>query len=96
MVLLDLSMPEVDGVELLSKLEEEHPDLPVVIMSGHGQGYVRNRLGDHEVSAILHKPFGVEELHRAIGARMRNADSEDFPQRVPDSKRYDPESQSLN
>ena len=35
-ILCDIKMPEVDGLELLPQLIEIHPDTPVVIISGHG------------------------------------------------------------
>ncbi|MEY4594044.1 MAG: hypothetical protein RIQ47_454 [Bacteroidota bacterium] len=36
LVLCDIKMPKVDGMEVLSKLQELHPDLPVVMITGHG------------------------------------------------------------
>jgi sigma-B regulation protein RsbU (phosphoserine phosphatase) len=35
-VLLDLRMPEMDGLEVLSALVAEHPETPVIVISGHG------------------------------------------------------------
>ncbi|HEX3855127.1 MAG TPA: response regulator [Polyangiaceae bacterium] len=35
-VLLDLRMPEMDGLEVLSTLVMEHPEMPVIVVSGHG------------------------------------------------------------
>jgi sigma-B regulation protein RsbU (phosphoserine phosphatase) len=35
-VLLDLRMPEMDGLEVLSSLVLEHPETPVIVVSGHG------------------------------------------------------------
>jgi two-component system nitrogen regulation response regulator NtrX len=34
-VLLDIKMPRMDGLEVLAQLRERHPDLPVVMISGH-------------------------------------------------------------
>ncbi|MBK7570183.1 MAG: sigma-54-dependent Fis family transcriptional regulator [Bacteroidetes bacterium] len=36
LVLSDIKMPKMDGIEVLVKLQELHPDLPVVMISGHG------------------------------------------------------------
>lgn len=36
LVLSDIKMPKMDGIELLSKLQELNPELPVVMISGHG------------------------------------------------------------
>jgi two-component system nitrogen regulation response regulator NtrX len=36
LVLLDIKMPQMDGMEVLKELRKAHPSLPVVILSGHG------------------------------------------------------------
>lgn len=36
LVLCDIKMPKMDGLDVLSKLQEIHPDTPVVMISGHG------------------------------------------------------------
>ena len=35
-VLLDLAMPEVDGLEVLERVRPQHPDLPIVVLTAHG------------------------------------------------------------
>ena len=35
-VLLDVWMPEMDGIETLAKIKEKHPKMKVILMSGHG------------------------------------------------------------
>jgi len=69
-MLLDLSMPEVDGDEFLRSIRQEHGDLPVVIMSGHDETFVRDRINDSAVAAILHKPFSVAELFEALDCAL--------------------------
>lgn len=36
LVLTDLQMPDIDGLQLVTSITEEHPDLPVVLMTAHG------------------------------------------------------------
>ena len=66
LVSLDVVLPGMDGLQTLSELKKRLPDVPVVMLSGHGQA--RNiveamRLG---ASDFLRKPFEVEELELAF------------------------------
>jgi two-component system response regulator AtoC len=66
LVTLDVVMPGMDGLKILAELKKRLPDVPVVMLSGHGQA--RNiveamRLG---ASDFLRKPFEVEELELAF------------------------------
>jgi two-component system response regulator AtoC len=65
-VTLDVVLPGMDGLETLQRLKQRVPEVPVVMLSGHGQA--RNiveamRLG---ASDFLRKPFEVEELELAF------------------------------
>lgn len=62
LILLDVRMPDVDGLQMLEQLCKRWPDLPVVIMTAHGTI-------DDAINAIRHgaydyitKPFPVEKL----------------------------------
>jgi two-component system response regulator AtoC len=65
-VTLDVVLPGMDGLETLSRLKQRIPDIPVVMLSGHGQARTiveAMRLG---ASDFLRKPFEVEELELAF------------------------------
>ena len=65
-VTLDVVLPGIDGLETLSRLKQRIPDVPVVMLSGHGQARTiveAMRLG---ASDFLRKPFEVEELELAF------------------------------
>jgi len=70
-VLLDMHMPDFDGIELLIALRREAPELPVIAMSGGGRssaGTVLNSARALGSAHTLAKPFSADELHCALGA----------------------------
>jgi DNA-binding response OmpR family regulator len=77
-VLTDIRMPRLDGVGLVRHLREEHPQLPVVVFSGHMSEQDRHALLRMRVpsEAILEKPFAFSKLHDAIQMALRRAASQ--------------------
>jgi two-component system response regulator HydG len=74
-VLLDLNLPKVGGMDVLSKINQESPETPVIIITGHGSiasAIEAIKLGAFE---YLTKPFTPEELRinvkKAIESRKR-------------------------
>jgi two-component system response regulator AtoC len=66
LVTLDVVLPGMDGLETLQRLKEKLPDVPVIMLSGHGHARTiveAMRLG---ASDFLRKPFEVEELELAF------------------------------
>lgn len=63
-VLLDMTMPKMDGLTTLVNLRKIQPGLPVILMSGHDQGDMARKLAGHADVILLKKPFTVDELQR--------------------------------
>jgi PAS domain S-box-containing protein len=61
-VLVDLTMPQMSGVDVVSRLHEQHPDLPVIVCSGYDRG-ANSRLS---ADAYLKKPFRIEALEETL------------------------------
>jgi DNA-binding response OmpR family regulator len=62
-ILLDLMMPEVDGFELLDRLERDSPSLmqKVIVMTGASQRAIQN-LDTSRVWGLIRKPFDIDNL----------------------------------
>ncbi|MCP3985404.1 MAG: sigma-54-dependent Fis family transcriptional regulator [bacterium] len=62
LVLLDIAMPGRDGIEILEELRQSWPDLPVVMMSGHGTIETAVRATQLGAFDFAEKPLSVEKL----------------------------------
>jgi DNA-binding NtrC family response regulator len=66
----DIVMPRLNGVQLMETLKRSHPQLPVVLMSGYAARELEG-MGIAAPCALLTKPFAaerlVEEVRRCLG-----------------------------
>ncbi len=65
-VLLDLTMPDMDGIETMNGLRAIDDKVRVVLSSGYGESSVRHRLSGEGPTRFLQKPFVAEELRQAL------------------------------
>jgi DNA-binding NtrC family response regulator len=65
-ILLDLMMPEVNGFELLERMQRESPDLlrRVIVMTGAAQRVV-DTVDRKRIWGLIRKPFDINDLRRA-------------------------------
>jgi len=66
-VVLDVMMPGLGGIEVLQRLKENHPDIQVILLTGHGstkEGIRGMHLGAFD---YLMKPVHIEELIKKMG-----------------------------
>jgi CheY-like chemotaxis protein len=66
LVLLDLTMPVMDGVQTLRELRRLRPELSVMLMSGFAETQATARFGEHQLAGFLQKPFSIELLQRRV------------------------------
>jgi PAS domain S-box-containing protein len=69
-VVLDLTMPDLDGAEVLLRLRSTHPEIPVVLASGYAHDEVFSRVDPQDVSGFLHKPFTPNALEAVVRRAM--------------------------
>jgi DNA-binding NtrC family response regulator len=66
MILLDLSLPGISGLECLEKIKKDHPVIPVVIVTGYAElstAVKAMKLGSRD---YIEKPVDLEDLYRVI------------------------------
>ncbi len=69
LVLTDLVMPEVEGIETIVKLRKQSPDIRIIAMSGGGRGsaydylHIAQQIG---ANRVLMKPFSTEDLRETV------------------------------
>jgi DNA-binding response OmpR family regulator len=73
-VLLDVDLPDVNGVDLCARLRELRPDLPVVVCSGQATGDEVAQLLGMGVLCYIQKPVAPAELLASVGAALRRAE----------------------
>ena len=66
MVFTDLRMPKMDGIDLLKAIKNEHPNLPVVVITGYSLGETQNMLLTQRADGFLNKPFKVNEIKELL------------------------------
>ena len=70
LLLTDLVMPEVDGLELIQRLRRVQPDVPVLMVSG-SLGLIANRIENLAPFEFLKKPFELDELLQKVRMLMQ-------------------------
>ena len=66
LVLLDMTMPDVSGVEVFLEVRAMQPDAKVILTSGFGERRTAERLEEHGVTAFLKKPYRSAVLVEAV------------------------------
>jgi two-component system nitrogen regulation response regulator GlnG len=87
-VILDLQLPGLDGIEVLQGLKERHSGLPVIMLTAHGEVRTAVRATQLGAADYLTKPVDPDELtvavRRALELRALRAEVEQLRRRVGD------------
>lgn len=86
-VILDLKMPEMDGIEVLRRIKEKQPFLEAIMLTGHGSHESALEAGKLAAFRYLLKPYDFDELLtliREAHARKRQAMVDQFRQELED------------
>ena len=72
LVILDLGLPDMDGLELLRRIRQSHEGLPVVVLSSRDDEGGKVAALDLGADDYVTKPFGMEELLARMRAALRH------------------------
>ncbi len=65
LIITDLVMPEISGIGLISILKKEHPEIPIIAITGKGEEPEKLSI-EAKADGILQKPFELSALEKMI------------------------------
>jgi CheY-like chemotaxis protein len=73
LVLSDINMPGMTGLEMLPKVREMRPDVPVIMITAYGDAETRRKAIQSGASGLLTKPIDFTLLRGEIDTRLQQA-----------------------
>ena len=76
LVITDVIMPNVDGIEVLNAIKKEHPSIPVIVISGGGRISADMYLQSAKLigaKEVLRKPIDTDALINAVDKALNQA-----------------------
>ncbi|MBS1161938.1 MAG: DNA-binding response regulator [Proteobacteria bacterium] len=74
LVITDLRMPEMDGIELLAQLRAQESDVPVMVITAHGTIETAVTAMKHGACDYILRPFDIDALELAVGRALNGAE----------------------
>ena len=74
-MVLDLKMPGIDGIEVLRRMKKSHPETEVIILTGHGSSAEEELAAELGAFAYLRKPVDIEVLTETMKAAYRKIET---------------------
>lgn len=76
-IITDVRMPQMSGLDLLQRIQQTHADLPVIVITGHGDVPLAVEAMKAGAMEFLEKPFDDEVLLAAVRVALRRQGSDD-------------------
>jgi CheY-like chemotaxis protein len=70
LVLSDINMPGMSGLELLPKIKVLRPDVPVIMITAYGDAETKRKALENGAEALLTKPIDFTALRQQIETRL--------------------------
>ena len=71
LMISDIMMPGVDGLQLLEQAQKDYPHIPVILLSGLGKTDWMQKALDKGAVSCLNKPFTQQQLVKVVGDVLR-------------------------
>ena len=73
LILSDINMPGMTGLEMLLKVKAERPNVPVIMITAYGDETTRKRAAELGAAGLLPKPIDFSVLRQEIDQRLESA-----------------------
>jgi CheY-like chemotaxis protein len=73
LILSDINMPGMTGLDMLPKVKEMRPDVPVIMITAYGDADTRRKALQYGASGLLTKPIDFAVLRQEIDSRLARA-----------------------
>jgi CheY-like chemotaxis protein len=73
LILSDINMPGITGLEMLPKVRQMRPDVPVIMITAYGDPETRRKAIESGASGLLTKPIDFALLREEIDTRLEKA-----------------------
>lgn len=73
LILSDINMPGMSGLDLLPKAKAARPDVPIIMITAYGDAETKRRALENGAEALLTKPIDFGTLRNEIDSRVGNA-----------------------
>ena len=70
LILSDINMPGMNGLDLLPKARAARPDVPVIMITAYGDAETKRKALEHGADALFTKPIDFPELRLTIDQRL--------------------------
>lgn len=78
LVITDIRMPELNGIELMQKIRTRNPEMPVVIITGYPLAYPPEKATTEGAAGYIAKPFRINQIDKLLGKIFYNYESKEL------------------
>lgn len=73
LILSDINMPGMSGLDMLPKVRADHPHVPVIMITAYGDVETRRKAIESGATGLLTKPIDFAQLRQEIDTRLEQA-----------------------